>query len=65
MFPIADTSSHTERKCHLPERFLYASSPVRSLRSVTWLRRALVIFIDCSMLLQIHLLEFSYWIVCL
>ncbi|MQI76506.1 hypothetical protein EIZ97_23005 [Escherichia coli] len=31
-----------ERKSYLPERFLFASSPVRSLRSVTWLRRALI-----------------------
>ncbi|EAA2365963.1 hypothetical protein DM222_20295 [Escherichia coli] len=33
--------SCVERKSYLQERFLFASSPVRSLRSVTWLRRAL------------------------
>ncbi|AZZ16824.1 TPA: hypothetical protein MIR06_26415 [Klebsiella pneumoniae] len=36
-----ENSSCAERKNYLPERFLFASSPVRSLRSVTWLRRAL------------------------
>ncbi|EOT1731729.1 hypothetical protein ACNHW8_005193, partial [Citrobacter freundii] len=37
-----ENSSCAERKSYLPERFLFASSPVRSLRSVTWLRRALI-----------------------
>ncbi|HBZ1520444.1 TPA: hypothetical protein MJG23_23300 [Klebsiella pneumoniae] len=37
-----DTYSCTERKSYLTERCLFASSPVRSLRSVTWLRRALI-----------------------
>ncbi|PLH39096.1 hypothetical protein B6J31_21490 [Klebsiella pneumoniae] len=39
-----ENSSCAERKSYLPERFLFASSPVRSLRSVTWLRRALIPF---------------------
>ncbi|EGE1583196.1 hypothetical protein DMN43_22945 [Escherichia coli] len=33
--------SCVERKSYLQERSFFASSPVRSLRSVTWLRRAL------------------------
>lgn len=37
-----ETYSCTERKSYLPERCLFASSPVRSLRLVTWLRRALI-----------------------
>ncbi|HFE4538027.1 TPA: hypothetical protein ACF24J_004427 [Escherichia coli] len=37
-----ENSSCAERKSYLPERILYASSPVRSLRSVTWLWRALI-----------------------
>lgn len=36
--------SCVERKSYLQERSLFASSPVRSLRSVTWLRRALIPF---------------------
>nr|AGL13089.1 hypothetical protein [Klebsiella pneumoniae] len=39
-----DNSSCAERKSYLPVQFLPASSPVRSLRSVTWLRRALIPF---------------------
>ncbi|PJR53215.1 hypothetical protein CWM57_24975 [Klebsiella sp. G-Nf4] len=37
-----ETYSCIGRKSYLPERLLFASSPVRSLRSVSWLRRALL-----------------------
>ncbi|ESA91235.1 hypothetical protein HMPREF1601_01536 [Escherichia coli 907779] len=41
-----DISSCAERKSYLTEQFFFASSPVRSLCSVTRLRRALVIISD-------------------
>ncbi|THK20448.1 hypothetical protein DIZ31_25840, partial [Escherichia coli] len=46
VFPTVDISSCAERKSYLTEQFFFASSPVRSLCSVTRLRRALVIISD-------------------
>ncbi|TXV34443.1 hypothetical protein D4M71_24940 [Klebsiella quasipneumoniae] len=50
-----EPNSCAERKSYLPERFPFASSPVRSLRSVTWLRRALVIMTEVVPLLSLFL----------
>ncbi|SVL21584.1 Uncharacterised protein [Klebsiella pneumoniae] len=51
--------SCAERKSYLLERFIFA--PVRSLRSVTWLRRALVIVTEVVALLSLFLLHCSHF----
>ncbi len=59
---MMDISSFAERKSYLTEQFFFASSPVHLLRSITRLRRALVIISDrrmCSFyLLFVVLLSF-------